>query len=246
MPQPSNQNWKPPDRLGYSSLRPVSLTKSGIFMMVLTGILVVGGFAAGIFLARAARLEAQRQRLLDQQGITTEATVTRVWRTSDKSNQPRVAYRYQFEGSIYTGSVNAPRDLWRGLKVGSRLIVRFVPSQPSISHPVDWQRRDTPVWLPYLVAAMLAGIGVIPVWRLAFEMRLLAEGRPAAGRVTAIRNAKGPVVHYEFELPNGTKLKGRARVSKAPPPGETVCILYDPERPKRNALYPMSLVKLDS
>ena len=96
----------------------------------------------------------------------------------------------------------------------SPLAVRFVPSQPTISHPVDWPWRGLPFWFPYFATAMMAGVGALLAVQLARQMRLLAEGRPAPGRVTGIRKDKGIVVRYEFELLNGATFKGRAHVQE--------------------------------
>jgi hypothetical protein len=245
MPQSAYPNWKPPSGLGSSPPRPVRLTAQGRFIAAVIAFLILGGFALGIFLARNIKRETERKELLQQQGINTSATVTRLWRSPDKEQTPHVAYRYEYQGTIYRGSVQAPLARWRELKEGSPLTVRFVPSQPTLSHPVDWPRRGLPVWFPYLMTALLAAIGALVSMKLAAAMRLLAEGRAAPGRITAVRRAKGVTVHYEFELANGRKCKGRAHVRKAPPAGEPVSILYDPDRPKRNTLYPLDLVKLD-
>jgi hypothetical protein len=245
MPQSSNPNWKPPDRLGYSSSRAVCLSGQGTAIVVVIALLFVGGFVLGIFLANKNRRETQEHRLLDEQGVNVDAVITRLWRTGDKSDQPRVSYRFEYQGSVFSTSVNAPDRLWRGLKVGEPLAVRFVPSRPTISHPTDWRWRGMPFWLPYFLTAMLAGVGALLATQLARQMRLLAEGRPAPGRVTGIRKDKATTVLYEFDLPNGTKQKGRSHTRKVPPSGEPVCVLYDPENPKRNALYPLDLVRLD-
>jgi len=240
----SNPNWKPPDRLGYSSLRPVRLTGQGTALAVIAGIMMIGAFVLGVFLVRTVRREAQAQRLLDQQGVNAGAVITRLWRTGDKSREARVTYRFEYQGSIYTESVQVPISRWRELKVGAPLAIRFVPSRPTISHPLDWPWRGLPPWFPYPITAFVAGLGAFLAVRLARQMRLLAEGRPAPGRMTGVRKVKTLVVLYEFELLNGTTLKGRAPMSKAPDSTQPLCILYDPENPRRNAVYPLPLVRL--
>ena len=83
----------------------------------------------------------------------------------------------------------------------------------------------------------------IPVRR---EVRLLAEGRPAPGRVTGFKKADEAFrVQYEFRLLNGALAKGKVNRSKPPVVGAPLCVLYDPENPRRNALYPLSLVRLE-
>jgi len=240
----ANRNWIPPDSLGYSSLRPVRLSGLGIFLAGIATLLVIGAFVLGIFLARTARRQAEERRLLGAQGVTADAVITRQWRTDDKSPEHRVAYRFEYQGSIYTRSVNAPLRQWRDLSVGATLPVRFVPSQPTISHPVAWQSRDLPAWFPYAMAALIAALGCLVTLPISSQMRLLAEGRPAPGRVTGIRKSKSIVVLYEFQLLDGTTAKGRSDVRKVPAEGATLCVLYLPDNPRRNALYPLSLVRL--
>ena len=241
-----NQNWTAPDRLGKNSIRSIRLSNHGRVVACLAGVLFVGAFAAGIFFARTVRREQQEQRLLDQQGITADAVITRVWRNNDKSREPRVTYRFTYRSAILSHSVSVPLSQWRQLKEGAPLPVRFVPSRPEISHPVDWPWRGLPVWFPFVLSATLAGGGAIIAVQVARQMRLLAEGRPTPGRMTSFRKSKQYVIRYEFQLPDGTTLKGRADMCKMPESGKPLCVLYDPENPRRNALYPLPFVRLDS
>ena len=51
---------------------------------------------------------------------------------------------------------------------------------------------------------------------------------------------------FAIALPGGSLQRGRSGPSRHPPAiGATVCILYDPERPKRNTAYPLPLVRLE-
>jgi hypothetical protein len=77
------------------------------------------------------------------------------------------------------------------------------------------------------------------------QVRLLTEGRPAPGIVTGWRRTKGgTVLRYEFVLLNGATAKGRGKSRRPPAIGSPICVLYDPENPRRNAPYPLCLVKL--
>jgi hypothetical protein len=239
-------DWAPPDRLGFSSMRAVRLSGQGMFLVGMAVFLVLGGIALGIFLAGKVRRETEQQRLLADQGITANAVIARHWRTGGKSSTDRVQYRFEYQGTVYTGNVRVPAKIWRGLTAGQTLQVRFVPSQPAISHPVGWESRPLPLWFPYLIAGMLAVLGFILWLVISRQMRLLAEGRPVPGRVTAVgRGRHGTVVRYEFQTLNGATMKGRSETRKLPLDGAPVCVLYDPENPRRNALYPLPLVRLD-
>ena len=62
--------------------------------------------------------------------------------------------------------------------------------------------------------------------------------------MTGIRKSKSIVLLYEFQLLDGTNVKGRSDVRKVPAEGTALCVLYLPDNPRRNALYPLSLVRL--
>jgi len=238
--------WIPPDSLGYSSLRPVRLTTTGKALLVLAGALIIGAVVLGIFLGRKVQREAAEKALLGDQGIAADAVITRVWRGGGKEDEHLVTYRFAYDGTIYSRTVPTPVSIWRTLAPGADLPVRFVPSRPTISHPVAWPSTGLPFWFPYLLAAMVAVPAFllpIPVRR---EARLLAEGRPAPGRVTGFKKTDKSIrVQYEFRLLNGALVKGKVSRSKPPIEGATICVLYDPENPRRNAVYPLSLVRLE-
>jgi hypothetical protein len=238
-------NWTPPDGLGYSSLRPVQLTGSGIALLVVAGAMLLGAVAAGIGLGTTARRQAKDLRLLQEQGVNTDAQITRVWRSTGKDQQHLVSYRFTVEERAYVARKKVPPRIWQDLRAGSSLPVRFLPSNPKVNHPAGWDDTPMPLWVPYLVFAVLAAIASFLTILLRNQMRLLTEGRPAPGIVTGQRRTKdGTVIRYEFVLLNGATAKGRGQSRRPPAIGSQICVLYDPENPRRNAPYPLCLVKL--
>jgi hypothetical protein len=242
-----DDHWTPPDSLGYSSLRPVRLTALGKFMIVIMAILVIGAIVLGVFLGRKAQRQNQELTMLREQGVTGDATVTRAWIDSSKEQQRWIAYRFDYAGRVYTHGVTTPGKIWRGLRQGATIQISFVPSQPSVSHPIGWGGEALPFWLAFLIAGMVAGPAFLMLILVRRETRLLMEGRPAPGRVTGFRKTdKAIQVQYEFRLLNGAMVKGKTNRSRKPVVGETLCVLYDPENPRRNAIYPLSLVRLEN
>ena len=239
------ENWTPPDGLGYSSLRPVRLTGSGIALLVMAVAMLLGAVAAGIGLGTTAKRQAKEQRLLQEQGVNTDAQITRVWRGGDKNQQHLVSYRFTVEEREYAARKGVPPRIWQDLRAGSSLPVRFLPSDPKVNHPTGWD--DTPMrpWVAYLVSGELVAIALVLAMLLRKQMRLLTEGRPAPGIVTGWRRTKnGTVIRYDFTLLNGATAKGRGQSRRPPAIGSPVCVLYDPENPRRNAPYPLCFVKL--
>jgi hypothetical protein len=81
------------------------------------------------------------------------------------------------------------------------------------------------------------------------QRRLLADGRAAPALVTQHnrhRTSHGGTYRtlvYEFPLMSGGVASGKSHTSRtAPEVGSVICIIYDPDSPQRNTVYPMSLV----
>ena len=158
-----------------------------------------------------------------------------------------VAYQFEAEGRTYRRSVGAPLKIWKSLFPGSPLTVRFLPSDPARNHPRDWPDSQTPLWVAILVGAGLVGTGVILVIVLRRQLALLRDGRPAPAVVTrhswAQHGQKN--FHYEFPLLGGSVEKGKRGPTRRPPAiGATLCVLYDPDNPRRNAPYPLEMATL--
>jgi hypothetical protein len=239
------ESWTPPDGLGYSSLRPVRLTGGGIALLVVAVAMLLGAVAAAIGLGTTARRQAKDHRLLQEQGVNTDAQITRLWRSGDKNQQHLVSYRFTVQEREYVARKGVPSRIWQKLTVGSSLPVRFLPSDPKVNHPTEWNDTPMPNWLPYLLSGALVVIAFGVTIPLRIQMRLLTEGRPAPGIVTGHRRTKdATILRYEFQLLNGATAKGRGQSRRPPAIGAPICVLYDPENPRRNAPYPLTLVKL--
>src|SRR5262249_10807006 len=150
------RDWKPPARLGYSTMRPVRLTKSGVAMTVFAVVLVSGGLILGGVLLGQSRRQEETRRLLRKQGVPATAVVERVWRTGGEDNKHRARYVLTVSGVQYRSSLNVPRGIWRTLGPGMILPVRYLPSNPAISHPEAWEASVTPWALALLIPVLFA------------------------------------------------------------------------------------------
>lgn len=239
------RNWTPPDKLDRSRPRPVSLTGGGKALLSLAVALFVGGLLAGIALGVTAGRQAEEQRLLREHGADTDGLVTRLWRGQGEARQPWVAYRFTVHGRTYARRAKASLRVFRNLRVGSHLAVRYFRGNPDLNYPRGSEKKPMPMWIPYVVAAALAAFGWLATLPILSQRRLLARGRPARGLVTHhTQTEHGKTIHYEFALLSGALAKGKSGPSKNPPAlGGTICVLYDPENPRKNAPYPLSLAR---
>ncbi len=240
------QNWKAPRELSRALPREVQLAACGMALAVVGALLLAGAAAAYLALHAAALRGAQREARLDQQGVNTEATITRLWRRSGKERRTMVTYQFQHDGHIYEGSAGVPQKAWRGLREGEPLAVRYMAGDPAENEPRDWRKSPIPEWLPMTLAAVFAAIGALLFYWIGRQKRLLSEGRTAPGIVTHYTCGQhgSKWAHYEFAVGRAVS-KGAAGVSKGSPKvGDTVCVVYEAENPRHNARYPMELVKL--
>lgn len=239
------RHWSPPDGLEPSGSRAVRLTAGGKIVFALAVALFAGALAAGIALGLLASRQAEEQRLLREQGADTDGRVTRLWQHRDEGHDRWVAYQFAVRGRTYPGRAKLPRSVWASLQVGSDLPVRYLPSDPALSYPRGHESMPMPVWVPGLVAAALAAAGWLATLSIRRQRRLLARGRPAPALVTRqSRTQHGAMVYYEFPLLSGAIAKGRGGPSRTPAGiGATICVLYDPENPRKNAPYPLPLVR---
>jgi hypothetical protein len=240
------RNWKPPVELSGAGPREVRLSAGGKAVTCLAVLIFGGAVAAGVGLSRVAARQQTERATLRAAGAEIEGMVTRRWRDGDKSETPRVAYEFQYGGHTYHGSSGAPRRTWDSLAVGSPLTVRFVPANPKLNHPAEWETDVLPKFLPGVISAILVLLGGLIVFAIRRESRLLSEGRPAPARVTKVTRVKnGHMLRYEFRTLNGEVVKGRGHSRRAQPVGVTLCVVYDRDNARRNEPYPFNLVRVD-
>lgn len=239
-----------PTALGQSRPRTVRLTNTGRALTALAILLFAGAVAAGLALSRESRRRADVSRAFAESSLAAAGEVTRLWSNGD--DRRRVEYRFVVDGRPYSGRARVSSERRRQLSVGDAIAVRYVSSDPRQNDLGGARGSGIPAAVPIAVAAGLAlagGLVLLPVRR---QRRLLEEGRAAPAVVTAhtvhsgSHGDKHRSIAYEFPLLSGAVRKGTSATSDKPPAiGSVVCVVYDPELPKRNAVYPLSLVAPD-
>jgi hypothetical protein len=244
------EGWTPPEGLNRSWPRPSALTGRGIAIYVFSALMIVGGVIGTVWLARETRGLQTEERRMMAEGRETAGVVTRVWRGGGKSDAHRVAYRFAVDGRDRTGRATIGSGYWKSLQVGSPIPVRYLPSAPASNYPSASPPSPTPAWVPFLFGGILAGTGVLMPIKVRRQRHLLEGGRPAPALVTRLRRWRTQhgtqnTVYYQFALPDGGVCKGRCNVeSRSMPKDSVICILYDPDNPRRSAPYPLCTVKL--
>jgi hypothetical protein len=210
-------------------------------------LLFAGAVVAFVLLSLEAGREADARRALVEEGVTIAGEVTRLWTSGD--DRRRVNYQFIADGRPYDGRTRVSTERRRTLNVGSQVTVRYVPRDPTINDLGGVPGSGMPLVLPYAIASLLAAGGAICLVVIRRQRRLLADGRAAPALVTGHvrhRTSHGGThraIAYDFPLLSGGVASGRSNTTRKPPAiGSVICVIYDPELPQRNSIYPMSLV----
>jgi hypothetical protein len=142
------------------------------------------------------------------------------------------------------------------LQVGSPLPVRYLPSNPDQSYPESDSPASQTHWS---IVLPVAGMALFFMCSFAFiqlsavlpKRRLLARGRAARGVVTGCKKGSrgrstGYFLYFDFPLSTGGQGNGRVFRSQSVAVGSAVTVLYDPDHPRRNGVYPLGPVQLSA
>ncbi len=240
------RSWNPPAELGFYIPREVKLSGAGKALFVLGVALFLGSLVGGARrYAKAARARAARQGIMTE-GTDTAARVVRRWKTGGKEPRYGVDYVFGTYRETYSGRVQVGRRNWDRLDAGSPLQIRYLPENPRRNLVRGFEPDLMPLWVPFALGVSLIAAGFLIAGAIARERSLLSGGRAAPGIVTRHeRGHEGKSACFTFSLLSGATAEGKTRpTKKSPPPvGSVLCIIYEQDRPGRNAVYPFSLVK---
>ena len=157
-----------------------------------------------------------------------------------------VEYTFTADGKTYTGEAIVPLEDYRGIGLTSSLAIRYLPENPAVNHPVDWEWSAMSELELYFVVVLVAGLGfslfILP--RMKFERRVAAKGVATIGLVTKcmVSGKSGSFINlkYEFSTQDGATVQGRGSFRTRQEIGAKILILYLPEKPKHNVPYPLS------
>lgn len=235
-----------------STPRDVRANSTGLVMLVIAAILVVGGIWGGIEFNQRAEIAARHVVLFASERMVAAGDVIEL-RKRGGGNDHRITahYRYTARGRELTGETTLRRSERDRYAVGSPIGVWYLASDPEVSWPDGYSPRPMANWpataLP--LACGVAAMALILVVRR--QWNLLAYGRPAIATVTKVekkRTDKGTiwVVHYEFAAMSGATRTGKYTHGKKDLPGvgATMPILYDRDNTFRHSKYPMPFVSV--
>lgn len=180
------------------------------------------------------------QQIRDWQALHRDGSETMGTVTGTKAGKaPVLYYAFTVNGRSYVGRAYATEQRLHDLAVSGPLAIRYVPGNPAVNHPADWESAPVDsVWFLAPLPIILFGIMfLISLW---LERRLVAEGVPARGviRKCSYGSRSGYIAKYEFRTEEGRVLTKRVGVPGPLEVGSKIWVVYLRRHPWRNQPYP--------
>jgi hypothetical protein len=154
-----------------------------------------------------------------------------------------VDYEFRFNGATYPGSAEEPNaGPGTSLHKSDKILVRFLPSNPAVNHPYAWEWSPAIGWVGVAFQVFFWAMGGAALVVLCRDRTLARKGHVASGVVTScVLKDRFFHVEYEFRTADGAPMKGNTDRKEEYETGTRVWVLYLPQRPRRNDLYPLLL-----
>jgi len=213
-----------------------------------------------------------QQKNLRDRGVEETAEVTGLHLENHKGSiHHHVTYAFHVKDGFYTGeSVVSEKDYLK-LNIGSKIDIVYDPTKLETSQQnIENYTQSGQGYKKYIsiflaISAIIAGAYVAVMLHMLrsrqFEMRLLMWGAQTTAKITRetqyeTRQGKRSKITYEFSVPgHGTFIGTRDDIPTEDSPHsfeaalrkaliESPIALYQPDDPRKNALYPLTEVSL--
>lgn len=149
-----------------------------------------------------------------------------------------VEYRFSVGGVLYSNRARMIADAYRVQAPGEKITIRYLPKDPRINQPINWQWFSVG-WVVFdlfgLGLLVVVGVCIIAGFR---ERKLSRMGVVVEGRVTGcVSDRKLFKVYYEFTTQDNVSLEGTAELPEEREAGTAIPVIYLRSNPKRNDCY---------
>jgi hypothetical protein len=149
-----------------------------------------------------------------------------------------VVYRFSVDGVSCPGRANMIADDYKVQAPGEKILIRYLPNNPSVNQPANWEWFS--VWeLPFYLIGPGILVALAALFIVGSRKRKLARmGVVVQGRVTGCApDRKLFTVYYEFDTEDNVRMEGSTKLSEECEAGNSIPVMYLRSNPKRNDCY---------
>ena len=149
-----------------------------------------------------------------------------------------VEYRFSVDGVSCPGRANMIADDYKVQAPGEKILIRYLPNNPSVNQPANWEWFS--VWeLPFYLIGPGILVALAALFIVGSRKRKLARmGVVVEGRVTGCApDRKLFSVYYEFDTEDNIRMEGSTKLSEECEAGSSIPVMYLRSNPKRNDCY---------
>lgn len=210
-------------------------TNASAMLVVMAICLGIGGIVIGSACHDILTQIRHRTRLR-QEGRDAVGKVTA---THAGHGPATVTYLFKANGLNYSGKAEMP-NYHLILQESDSIAVRYLPADPTVNHPADWEWSGVGDLVPELFMLFFTSVGGVAFVALLRDRKLAREGRLAKGLVIDCSRGKTEFrVQYEFRADDGVRVTGHSSAPDEFGSGARVWVLYLPKKPQRNSMYPL-------
>jgi hypothetical protein len=228
--------------------RKVRGSSGGIQSAFFAAAVVALALAGTSWMAMRGVHEFQNRAALRSDGIETTGQVTGFLHPGSSGKTLVANYSFTVNGLPFTGKGTVPEVLRRDLNESSNLSIRYLPANPAVNHPADWEEPPFSAVVPLMFPILPVAVGIMMLMFDHKERHLLAEGLPAIATITESRLYGSRAHHYwqyEFRTRDGDIHPGMIPFDDSQQVGESFCVIYLPQNPRRNLPYPLFDYRID-
>lgn len=220
--------------------RRVTLTLRGGFLIFAVAVISIVFLSCVVNLYLHNASEIRDGNDLARNGRLTYASNVRVGGISGWS----VSYTFPFNEKMYSGKAHIPKSRQKEMfSYGdSPFPILFLPNDPLVNHPKNWNEPDSHPWHVY---GVLVGIPLLLCLArgrdVLLDFQLASTGIAVVGTVIGYRYTKigNVLLKYEFSDSDDLPDEGSGYYPAAPKNGAEVVVLYLPQRSGCNRPYPL-------
>jgi len=218
--------------------RKVRFDSTSIKALTIGTLIFLSGIAVLAWLSLDTAKNLYVQSTLLREGRLANGTITA---SSVNRGGTNVKYTFTVDSVQHSGQAEMKADHYSTPGNARLLAIRYLPADPRVNQPVNWQWTSAWDFFPFLLLIAMTAVGGNTLITAIKLTRLARSGIVVSGRVTGCTpNKKLFRIFYVFTSEAKEETEGSCGLLTEYEVGASIPIIYLPTSPERNTKYPIA------